>query len=83
MSEERSADKAIATDEQAKQYYNQKAHHLKNIDVGSHVAIQNPETKLWDICGIVSEIGPHRKYYIRTAGRAGANPKPMVHSEAN
>ena len=64
--EEESAEKAEMTEEQSRQYYDQKAHDLKNIDVGSHVAVQNPETKLWDIYGIVSEIGPHRKYYVRT-----------------
>ena len=46
--------------------YNQHARTLPEIDVGSNVAIQNKETKRWDIYGIVTDIGPHRRYYIKT-----------------
>ena len=49
-------------------YYNLHAHNLPNIHVGSHVAVQNPQSQLWDIYGIVTEIGPHRRYYIKTTG---------------
>ena len=49
-------------------YYNSHAHDLPDIHVGSHVAVQNPQSKLWDIYGIVTEIGPHRRYYIKTTG---------------
>ena len=49
-------------------YYNLHAHTLPDIHVGSHVAVQNPQSRLWDIYGIVTEIGPHRRYYIKTTG---------------
>ena len=49
-------------------FYNQHTHPLKDITVGSHVAIQNPQTKAWEIYGIVTEINPQRRYYIKTKG---------------
>ena len=49
-------------------HYNLHAHNLPDIHVGSHVAVQNPQSRLWDIFGIVIEIGPHRRYYIKTTG---------------
>ena len=36
------------------------------ITIGSKVALQNNETKCWDIYGTVTEIGPHRKYFVKT-----------------
>ena len=48
------------------QCYNAHARPLPDIHVGSSVAVQNPQTKLWDIYGTVTEIGPHRRYYIKT-----------------
>ena len=60
-------DKQLAhTLEASTQFYNVHAHPLPDIHVGSSVAIQNSPTKLWDIYGTVTEIGPHRQYYIRT-----------------
>ena len=53
---------------QVEQYYNQHAHPLPDIRVGSHVAIQNPATKFWDIYGVVVDTGPHRRYYVKTVG---------------
>ena len=47
-------------------FYNTHAHFLPDINVGSHVAIQNPRSKLWDTYGVVTEISPHRRYYIKT-----------------
>ena len=32
------------------------------------MAIQNPQTKAWDIYGIITEISPERRYYIKTKG---------------
>ena len=52
--------------EQVKHYYNQHARALPEIHIGSNVAIQNTITKLWDIYGIVTAIGPHRHYYVET-----------------
>ena len=66
--------KSQEVEEQAKQtlqssetFYNTHAHPLPDIHIGSNVAIQNPKSKLWDIYGIVTDIGPHRKYYVKTS----------------
>ena len=48
-------------------YYNAHAHPLTEIGIGSNVAIQHPCTKLWDIYGIVTQISPNRRYYIKTS----------------
>ena len=52
--------------EDSTKYYNTHSHPLPDIHIASNVAIQNPQTKLWDIYGTVTEIGPHRRYYIKT-----------------
>jgi transposase InsO family protein len=57
------ADDALQT---AQTYYDQRSHELSDLNVGSHVAVQDHTTKLWDIYGIISEISPHRRYFIRT-----------------
>ena len=49
-------------------FYNSHAHTLPDINVGSHVAIQNSQTKNWDTYGVVTEISPQRRYYIKTKG---------------
>jgi len=51
-------------------FYNQHTHPLPDITVGSHVAIQKPRTKVWDIYGIVTEINPQHRYYIKTKGES-------------
>ncbi len=62
--------KELAVDNYNQQYYNQKAHPLPEIHVGTNVAIQNPSTKRWDTYGIIIRIGPHRQYHIKmTNGR--------------
>ena len=56
---------------EAENYYNSHAHELPDIHVGSSVAIQHPQTKLWETYGTVIAISPHRKYYVTTqSGRA-------------
>ena len=40
---------------------------LPDIRVGSNMAIQNSVTKLWDIYGVVTAVGPHRQYFIKIA----------------
>jgi len=55
-----------ASEKAASEYYNATAHSLPDIKVGSHVAVQNPRTKLWDTYGVVKFIGPHRQYHIQT-----------------
>ena len=51
----------------SEKYYNQHAHTLPDIQVGSNFAIYNTETKLWDIYGTVTHITPHRRYYVKTS----------------
>lgn len=51
---------AASHKEQVEEYYNQHARALPEINVGMNVAIQNTGTKMWDIYGIVTDIGPHR-----------------------
>ena len=65
--------KSQEVEEQAKQtsqsseaVYNTHTHPLPDIHIGSNVAIQNPQSKLWDIYSIVTDIGPHRRYYVKT-----------------
>ena len=61
---------AAKTSEETVEYYNRRAHPLPDITVGSHVAIQNSETKQWDIYGRVVDVGPFRKYFIKlSSGR--------------
>ncbi len=50
----------------SEEYYDQHAHKLPDLNVGSHVAIQNTSSKLWDIYGIITAIAPHRRYFVRT-----------------
>ena len=59
---------AITTQETVEQSYNQHARPLPLITIGSHVAVQNHETKQWDIYGTITDIGPHRRYFIKTCG---------------
>jgi len=59
-------DQANSTLETAKQYYNSSARPLPEIRVGTNVAVQDPHTKLWDTYGIVTALGPHRQYHIKT-----------------
>ena len=53
--------------EEVEHYYNQHAHSLPEIHIGSNVAIQNGDTKCWDIYGKVTHIGPYRRYYVKTS----------------
>ena len=57
---------ATSTLEKVESSYDAHAHNLPEIGVGSNVTIQNSETKLWDIYGIVTDVGPHRRYYVKT-----------------
>ena len=50
----------------AQVYYNQHAHNLPDIGIGSRVALQHPQTKMWDIYGTVIDIGPYRRYFVKT-----------------
>ena len=59
---------ALTTENKVEQYYNQHSHTLPDINIGSHVAIQHKDTKRWEIYGIVTDIGPNRRYYVKTQG---------------
>lgn len=67
ISAEEAEKHAITQAERVEHYYNQHARTLPEIHIGSNVVIQNTITKLWDIYGIVTSIGPHRRYYVKTA----------------
>ena len=62
--------RAVAHQDQVERTYNLHTRALPDIHVGSNVVVQNPCTKLWDIYGVVVEIGPYRRYHVKTsAGR--------------
>ena len=63
------------SEEAATRRYNSTASNLPEINVGTHVAVQNARTRLWDTYGIVTWVGPHRQYHIRTA-----NGQTMLHN---
>ena len=52
--------------EKAETAYNQHAQSLPDIKKGTNVAVKNPVTKMWDIYGIVTDVSPRRRYFIRT-----------------
>ena len=66
---EESTQAALSYPEKAVNFYNNHAHNLREITIGSNMVIQNPNTKLWEIYGIVTDIGPHCRYYVKTHGR--------------
>ena len=51
---------------QSKTFYNIHAHSLPDIHIGSPVALQSQQTKLWNVYGTVVTIGPHHRYYVKT-----------------
>jgi hypothetical protein len=57
---------AHTTKETVETTYNSKARFLPEIRTGSMVALQNHETKRWDIYGTIVDIGPHRRYFVKT-----------------
>ena len=50
----------------AQVYYNQHTANLPDIGIGSCVVLQHPQTKMWDIYGIVVDIGPYCRYFVKT-----------------
>ena len=56
---------ATARQEVTRQAYDRHARDLRDLDVGSQVAVQDSATKRWDRFGIVTEVGPHRRYFVR------------------
>ena len=54
---------------QSETYYNTHTRSLADLEIGSTVALQNTQTRHWDIYGRIVDIGPNRRYYIRTRSR--------------
>ena len=55
------------TAEAATRRYNSTASNLPEISVGTHIAVQNARTRLWNSYGVITWVGPHRQYHICTA----------------
>ena len=65
---EEAEQRALHHQDQAEKHYNQHARDLPELSIGSKVAVHNSCTKLWDIYGNITAIGPYRRYHIKTAG---------------
>ena len=63
---EEATEAALSNREKAENFYNTHTPNLPEITLGSNVAVQNPNTKIWDIYGVITDIGPHHRYYIKT-----------------
>ena len=63
---EESERQALATKDATEKSYNQHTRPLPDITIGSHVAIQNQDTKHWDRYGIVVDISRYRRYFVKT-----------------
>jgi len=46
--------------------YNQHARDLHELQIGNHVALHNPISRLWDIYRVVTAVGPRRRYFVKT-----------------
>ena len=57
---------ASSNQDKAELAYNQQARDLPDLKIGSRIALQNPMSKLWDIYGVVTAIGPYRRYFVKT-----------------
>ena len=56
--------------QRADDLYNRQARDLEPLSVGNQVAVQDDRTKRWDRHGVVCEIGPYRRYFVRlSSGR--------------
>ena len=65
---EEAEQRALHHQDQVEKHYNQHARDLPELSIGSKVAVHNSCTKLWDIYGNITAIGPYRRYHIKTAG---------------
>ena len=63
---EESERQALATKDATEKSYNQHTRPLPDITIGSHVDIQNQDTKHWDKYGIVVDISRYRRYFVKT-----------------
>ena len=61
---------AEAKEQSVKERYDLHCKSMKDLDVGTKVAVWNAGSNLWDIYGTITEIGPFRRYRVKTqAGR--------------
>ena len=51
--------------ERSRYYYNAGAKFLPELEIGTEVRLQNPDTKRWDEQGAIIKKGPHRDYFVR------------------
>ena len=51
--------------EKSRYYYNAGAKFLPELDIGTEVRLQNPDTKRWLEQGEIVRKGPHRDYYVK------------------
>lgn len=58
---------AEANQTKVQEYYNAGAHALQPLSVGDQVAVQDPVSNRWSHYGVICEVSPHRRYYIRMA----------------
>lgn len=58
---------AIQRQEKVEERYNAHATDLPVLKVGSKVAIQSQDTRLWDRFGEVVEVGKNRRYFVKLA----------------
>ena len=58
--------------------YNSKVRPLSEVMIGSRVALQNHETKQWDIYGTVTDITPHRHYFYQDAEWQGPGSQEKI-----
>jgi len=62
---EEAAKKVERTQQTVIQYYNRATHPLPEFHAGTQVALQDPQTMLWDRYGEVIRVGQHRRYVIK------------------
>ncbi|KAF0307558.1 Transposon Ty3-I Gag-Pol polyprotein [Amphibalanus amphitrite] len=56
--------------QRADDLYNRQARDLEPLAVGNQVSVQDDRTGRWDRYGVVCEVGPHRRYFVRlSSGR--------------
>ena len=66
---EQSEEICESSHKQAERAYHEHAHATEELRIGSQVAIQHPRSKLWDIYGSITAVGPYRRYFIKTQSR--------------
>ena len=63
----------------AQTYYDQHAQSWTDLQVGNHVAVQNPTSKMWDIYGTIIAIGPYCRFFVKTLSGPPNRLQPQLH----